>query len=191
MSAYSVIPIENLIDKFTHYKVDVFNEKKCVATGFLSSCQVINFLLDRDNFRASFLIDGLVCDIKKISINPEEQLITILVVSVNGSEALNYEANETKESLYNDYTKMDYSINEELEFLTLFSNQGKGRIDVKFVDSSASVRNQVLSPHEISLLFDQSGHIYSVLNFDDHSFRCSMLDIFPKTNKVKLFVKKC
>ncbi|MCB5162635.1 hypothetical protein [Marinomonas algarum] len=189
MSSYSAIPIEDLIDKFTHYKVDVFKEKKCVTTGFISSSRVINFLLDRDNFRESFLIDGLIFDIQKISINPEKQLITILMVSANGSEALNYEPNEAKKISYNDCTKMDYTIDEKLEFLTLFSNQGKGRIDVKFFDSSAYVRYQVLSPHEISLLFDPSGHIYSVLNFDDHPFRCSMLDIFPKTNRVKLSVK--
>ncbi|MBR7889915.1 hypothetical protein J9B83_13390 [Marinomonas sp. A79] len=187
----SIAPIDDFINRFTHYKIDICQGREFISTGFLQSCRLIDLLLDDSGFRKSFYMNGIVYNVKKLSINSMHQLINILVVKESSSSFINASAYDTNDRFYNDFSKSHHPTNEELEYLTLFSNQGECHINVKFVDSSASIRYQALSPHEISLLFDESGNIHTALKFDDRLFQCSMLEIFPKTNKVKLSVKKC
>jgi len=77
------------------------------------------------------------------------------------------------------------------EYLSLFSNQGSTKVEVKFKDFDGVVSNQFMVPNEINrLILHDTGEFSRFMTFDDWLFEIYQYSIDPIKNTLTIYARK-
>lgn len=75
----------------------------------------------------------------------------------------------------------------EPEYLSLFSNDGPGRVKVRFVGHPGKIAEQAFAPREVLALIDSnSQRFHRLMRFDDYLFEVHKYEIDPRTQTLTI-----
>lgn len=77
------------------------------------------------------------------------------------------------------------------EYLSLFSNRGPIKVQVKFKDFDGYVANRAMQPDEIRrILSPETGEFLRLMTFDEWPFEVYKYEIEPIKNKLTIHARK-
>lgn len=79
----------------------------------------------------------------------------------------------------------------QIEYLSLFSNQGSITVNVKFKDFDGKVTNQSMKPNEIiRILSPETGEFVTLMSFDEWPFEVYKYEIDPIKNLLTIHARR-